>query len=384
MKFTKLALTLACSCVLFCGCVNNSQGVLKINDTIITKKEFESDFNKIRALQFKNAPKEISKDGSYAVLVLKDRYTNDLITRTLLTQEFTKRNIEATKEEVEAKKAQIISQIGSEEQLNTILKQNGISKDRFEKDMQSEVKLSKLALSLTKEASDSDVQKYYKSHKAEFATPKRVQVSHILIQANPEEIRRQITDADKKGKLSQTEIDAKVREEMANKEKEAKEIQQKAAKNPKDFATLATKFSQDEGSAKKGGDLGYIIEGQMVPEFEKAAFGLKVGTVSNLVKTQYGYHILIVRDKAAKGTKSLEEVKADLKEYLTELNKKEAIKKLAEGLKATATIEYLDENLKPEVIKQQILDSLPKQEELLQKDGAPKAKEKTIEEVNKK
>lgn len=385
MKFTKIACTLLCSVALFCGCAKNSDVVLKINDKEITRAEFYNDFNKIKNSQFKNAPKELQKDDSYMVLSLKERYLNDVITRELLSQEFVKRNIQATEEEVKNKKQQVINQIGSEEQFKKILKENNVSDERVNSDMANEVKLEKLVNSLaSSKVTDAEIQKFYSQNKAQFNLPERVQASHILINVNPEDVKRQITDADKEAKLSTADIDTKVKEEVARKEKLAVELQQKAAKNPKDFAKLAKEFSDDKGSAAQGGDLGFVTRESVVKEFGDAAFKQKVGTVSPLVKSQFGYHIILVKDKAAKGTQPLSKVKNDLSAYLTQQKKVQAMQKLVEGLKDGAKIEFVDESLKPENLKKQIDEALPKQIEFEKKASGENKDKKELKKIDSK
>lgn len=362
MKFTKLALSLLCSMVLFCACSKDSDIVLKVNDEPITKKEYYSDFNRIKQIQFKSAPKEMQKDDSYPILILKDRYTNDVIIRKLLTQEFDKRNITATKEEVDAKKKSMTEQIGSAEQLQKILKENNISEERFTQDMTSEVKIEKLIEALGgSKVSDKEVQDFYNKNKGQFTTPERVEVAHILIDTNPENIKRQITDADKDAKLSSSDIDSKVQAEIQKRQALAKEVRAKAAANPKNFAALAKEYSQDPASAQKGGDLGFIVEGQMVPEFTKAAFSQKVGVVGPLVKTQFGEHIILVKDKSAKGVQSFAQVKDDLNKFLVNQKKGQVIQKFIDGLKTTAKIEYVDPSLRPEVLQKQAQEALQRQ-----------------------
>ena len=384
MKFTKIALTLFCSMALFCGCAKDSDIVLKINDKNISRAEFYGDFNKIKNVQLKNAPKELQKDDSYTVIALKERYLNDVIVRTLLEQEFQKRKIEASEKEIKDKKAQIIAQIGSEEQFNNILKENQISEQRLNSDMANEVKIAKLIDSLgAKEATNSEVEKYYKQNKLQFTMPERVKVSHILFDTNPESLKRKITDADKEAKLSTSDIDKKVKEEIARKEKLAQEVRQKALNNPKNFAQLATQYSEDPGTAQKGGDLGFITRNQVVKEFGDAAFSQKVGTISPIVKSQFGEHIIYVTDKAAAGVQSLSDVKNDLKAYLTEQKKIQALQKLIENLKANAKIEYVDSNLSPDSIKKQLEEALPKQLDFQKKQGAPKSKLKILDKNQK-
>jgi peptidyl-prolyl cis-trans isomerase D len=91
----------------------------------------------------------------------------------------------------------------------------------------------------------------------------------------------------------------------------------KQAKAGADFAELAKKYSEDEASAKKGGDLDYLQRGRMVPEFDAAAFAMEPGKISDLVKTQYGYHIIKVVDKKAATTRPLAEVRQQIQDQLS-------------------------------------------------------------------
>jgi peptidyl-prolyl cis-trans isomerase D len=94
--------------------------------------------------------------------------------------------------------------------------------------------------------------------------------------------------------------------------KNAEDVLKQAKKGTK-FEDLAKKYSEDPGSKEKGGDLGWITQGQTVPEFEKTAFGLDKGQISDLVKTQYGFHIIKVLDKETARTKTFDEVKDSLR-----------------------------------------------------------------------
>ena len=377
---TKLAITVLCSAVIFCGCAKDSDVVLKVNDKEITRAEFYGDFNKIKNAQFKNAPANIKKDTSYAVLSLKERYVNDVIMRSLLTQEFEKRNISVSENELKAKKDQIIAQVGSQEQLDKLLKENNITEDRLNEDMTSEIKIEKLLKSLkVSEATDADAQKFYNENKSRFATPERVLAYHILIDVNPENIKRKLADADKDASLTQEQLEQKVAAEVQRKEALAKEVAAKAQKNPKDFAKLAKQYSDDEASAQKGGELGYIGANDVVKEFSQAAFALKPNTVSGLVKSQFGYHIIYVKDKAKAGAQSFDTVKKDIKQYLSEQKKQEAAQKFFEGLKNGAKIEYVDESLKPENLKKQLDEALKKQVDAEKKKSGSQSKLKNLQ-----
>ena len=123
----------------------------------------------------------------------------------------------------------------------------------------------------------------------QYSTPEQVRASHILLKTEGKD-------------------DAAVK-------KQAEDLLAKV-KAGANFAELATKHSQDEVSAAKGGDLDFFGKGKMVPEFDTAAFSLAPGQISDLVKTQYGYHIIKVTEKKAATTKPLEEVKAQIEDQL--------------------------------------------------------------------
>jgi peptidyl-prolyl cis-trans isomerase D len=144
------------------------------------------------------------------------------------------------------------------------------------------------------QVTDQDLRSYYDQHRDEYRVPESVSVSHILIKTPP---------AGPDGKVDQKAVDAA--------KAKAQDIlkQVKAGAN---FAELAKKYSDDPGSAKNGGSLGPIQRGRTVPEFEKVAFSLPKGQISDLVQTTYGFHIIKVDDKQQAHTKTLEEVKSQI------------------------------------------------------------------------
>lgn len=162
----------------------------------------------------------------------------------------------------------------------------------------------------TVQVSDQDIRRAYESQRERWQMPERVQVRHILLKT---------TDK------PQAEVE-KIR-------KRAEDLL-KQIKSGADFADLAKKNSEDTGSAVKGGDLGFILRGQTVPEFEKTAFSLKPGEVSNLVTTMYGFHILRVEAKEPARVRPLEEVKAELTAELSRSAVYERMQSAADQLRA--------------------------------------------------
>jgi peptidyl-prolyl cis-trans isomerase D len=146
---------------------------------------------------------------------------------------------------------------------------------------------AKLAPSI--QISDADLQAYYSDHIDEYKVENRVHAEHILFKTVGK------TDA-----------------EIAEIKQQAEDVLKKA-KSGANFEDLAKKYSEDDGSKPKGGDLGWIVEGQTVPEFQKVAFTLAPGTVSpELVKTEYGFHIIKVLDHEQARTKPLDEARATI------------------------------------------------------------------------
>src|SRR4030043_813597 len=130
----------------------------------------------------------------------------------------------------------------------------------------------------------SEIDNFYQNNREKFGQPKRVKVRHILIKSDPKD----------------AEAAAKARQK-------AESIREAAAKG-RDFAVLAKQHSEDPGTKDRGGEIGFITRGQVVPEFEEAAFSLKVGGMSNVIQTPYGLHILKVDEIQEARTEPLEKI----------------------------------------------------------------------------
>ncbi len=173
-----------------------------------------------------------------------------------------------------------------------------------------------------------EVKKYFESNPTEFSKSERVQASHILLksESNPEAKEQKADPKDPKYI-------------------QANKIREQALKG-KDFGSLAVEFSEDPGSKAKKGDLGFFTHGQMVPEFEAAAFKLKVGEISEPVRTAFGYHIIKVTKKEAAVTESLEKAQAEIAKKFVGKTKLEAMIKEIEPLLKEAKADELNAVLK--------------------------------------
>ncbi len=162
------------------------------------------------------------------------------------------------------------------------------------------------ALAASQAISDEAVADFYQKNAAQFATPEVAHARHILVR-----------------------VDEKASAEDQAKAKAKIEAVAARLKAGEDFAAVAKEVSEDPGSAVQGGDLGWFQHGQMVPEFDKAAFALKTGEVSAPVKTQFGWHLILLEERKEAGQKPLDEVKDQIRRRLAQ---DEAAGKVQEAL----------------------------------------------------
>lgn len=358
MNGKKLFATIVVSTMLLTGCSFGPQkAIIKVNGQNITQSQFDSMLNEEAGnSMFAQMGIDVKKDkNSFLYLMMKDKIVNGLIIKELIDQEIDKRHIKVTKADTDKELKDLIDKIGSKEKFDQVLKQNGISNAKLKKDIKEEVKVKKLldAISSVK-VSDANAKKFYNQNISKFKYADKVRASHILISANIEEIRQKITsDPSKKG-LSKAEIQAEVNKELSLKLEKAKKILTEVKKNPKEFEVIARENSDDTASAKQGGDLGFFSRQEMVEPFAKVAFAQKPNTISDIVKSPYGYHIILVTDRKKAGVEPFEKVKPEIITYLENQEQVDALEKLIESLKKQAKIDYLDSNYNPKVIQVQL------------------------------
>ena len=177
---------------------------------------------------------------------------------------------------------------------------------------------------------EAEIQASFEKNKSKYQVPEKRVVRYALVDVNQIRQTLQISDDQLKVQyqqnIKQYQVPNRVHAEhillmtVGNKtDAEVEEIKKKAedilgqAKKGAKFEDLAKKYSEDPGTKDKGGDLGWLVQGQTVPEFEKVAFSLQKGQISDLVKTQYGFHIIKVMDKETAHTKPFEEVRDSLR-----------------------------------------------------------------------
>jgi peptidyl-prolyl cis-trans isomerase C len=285
----------------------------RVNGQDITKAEFE---RALRGVEQRSGPVPAARrDEIYRGLL------EQLVGRELLRQEAAARKVTVADADVDKRLAEIQQQFPSEDVFKQMLATQQITLDKFRTDQRSDLAISKLLTDALKDKvapSSEQIADFYKSNPDRFKQGERVRASHILI-AVP-----QGADGITKDKA-----------------REKAEGLLKKIKAGGDFAALAKENSADPGSAIQGGDLGYFQPGQMVGPFNDVAFKLPPGTVSDLVETQFGFHIIKVVDKQAGRTVPLDEVRAQLTQFLENQNRRRESGAFVDGLRAKSKIEIL-------------------------------------------
>ncbi len=215
----------------------------------------------------------------------------------------------------------IIQEQGGREVVEPILKSYGTSWDSFVEDMNERLTIEKfiekdLLANLT--VSDEQLKSTFAANPNIYAEPETVSARHILILVKPD-----ASPADQQKALEKIT-----------------EIKKRASAPGADFGKIAAETSDDTASKVDGGNLGTFQRGMMVPEFEKTAFELKVGEISDPVKTQYGYHLIKVEQHQASQPPTFEKAKEKVRyQVMAGVHDKALQEKLAQ-LRSTAKIEY--------------------------------------------
>jgi peptidyl-prolyl cis-trans isomerase C len=288
-------------------------GVLaRVNGEDISRSEFEEAVRSIESRAGMPVPTE-ERDRFFRSLL------DQLIGHKLLVQETVARSITVTDAELDAYVARIRSQFPSDEVFQQVLAQQQLTVDLLRTEARQDMAIAKMVeveveskAAVTQEQLDA----FYRDNPDQFQEEARVRASHILIEVP--------ADADEAAK-------ARARERAEGVLRDLRAGQ--------DFAALARQHSQDQGSASEGGDLGYFAEGEMVGPFNDAVFALDTGATSDLVETNFGFHIIRVTDKQPARTIPLAEVRPQLEEFLEERNRQQETEAFVDGLRSKGTVE---------------------------------------------
>ena len=281
--------------------------VARVNGEPVTKSDFEKFIEQM----------EMNAGGPVPPNRRDEIYRNALdrlVDMKLLTQEVRARGVQGDEQLVAGEMARIRSNFPTQAEFDKALAAQNLTAEKLKAEMLTQAGISKMMEAETTgkgEVSDAEAKEFYDTNPDKFKRPEQVRASHILFK----------TEGDEAAKP---------------KARAAAESVLKEAKSGKDFAALAKEHSSD-GSAQQGGDLGFFVKEQMVPEFSNAAFAMQPGQISDIVESQFGYHIIKVTERKAPETIPLEQVAPQVKQYLA----KQRAETFVKQLRSKAKIEVL-------------------------------------------
>jgi peptidyl-prolyl cis-trans isomerase C len=300
-----------------CNATDSGKGtVAVVNGKEISRASYER--------QLADAEKRIKQTGrsldDKEMKKVSSDVLENLINNELLYQESVSKGYKANDLKIEVQFQTIKDQFSTEEQFLNTLKERGYTEKSLHEDLGRMIAIegyidSEIAKKIT--ISEEEARGYYNENSDSFVQPEQVRARHILIAVDD------MKDEKKK------------KEAM----KKIKEIQKKLKKG-EEFEDLAKEYSQGP-SSERGGDLGYFGRGQMVKPFEEAAFALEPGEVSDVVETDFGYHLIKLIDKKPERKIPFSEVKERIEKYLGDVRIYEQVNVLIEKLRKGAEIERL-------------------------------------------
>lgn len=248
------------------GCAKSTEGIaIQINNEIVTIDDYEREFEAYKNLYERQYGEDaLSQEGINGKTIaedLRDNIISKLITETLIEKESRDNNFEVSEELIQKNIDEYKEGIGGEEKYLEFLDINGITEDYFRENIRMTLLLENHRENFMKdfEVAEDEAIKFFNDNKEGII---EIRASHMLFS---------------------NEDDAKIAKDQLI--------------NGEDFEELAKQVSLDSVSAVNGGDLGYFSRGSRIPEFEEIAFSLNTGEISDVLKTEVGYHIILVNDK---------------------------------------------------------------------------------------
>ncbi|MFP4430573.1 MAG: peptidylprolyl isomerase [Spirochaetaceae bacterium] len=286
--------------------------VAEINGEAVLREEFDSAFERSRRQMAQQEPAATEEQLNE----LRAQVLDNLIDREVLFQESITEGFGITEQRIDLEIESIRGQFATQEEYQQALDNLGVTEAELEIDIAKSLAIQGLLeeeVLATLEVSEDEARDFYEENANLFTQPDQVRARHILISTEG------------------LEGDA-VDEARSQAEDLLQELEDGA-----DFAELAQEHSEGP-SAPQGGDLGLFGRGQMVAPFEEAAFALDEGEISDIVQTQFGFHIIQVTDKVAGGPVPFEDVRGDIDQFLLQQKQGEAIQNYVDELREEAEI----------------------------------------------
>lgn len=295
---------------------NNGPNVATVNGVAITKSDFDVEVSRL--------DKQIAMSGrtpaDNEMAVMKQKILDNMIGREVLKQEAVKQGIKADEAEITLQMAELKKKFGSDEEFKNALSKMNVTEASIRSQFADELALRKL---IEKNVADNitlgpnDAKDFYDKNPDIFKSPDMVRASHILVKVEPG---------------ASPEDKAKALEKM-------KAIQ-KRIQGGEDFAAVAKEVS-DCPSKEQGGDLDFFARESMVGPFADAAFAMKTGQTSDIVETEFGYHLIKDTDRKEAGVMAFEEMKPRIEQHVKSEKVNQQLTQYVDKLKSSAKIEVL-------------------------------------------
>ena len=295
----------------------SSTVVARVSGEAITEKEVMEAINQLANRQQMDAQQMKQKDT-----LLFNQAVDNVIATVLLRNEARDKNLTVEPSKANEAYETIHKRFKTEDEFKKALAGQGLDEAGLRKALEENMLVSmavEAAVQNVPAATDAEVKKFYDDNPKYFEQPEQAHAAHILLRVQPNSTPEQKAEIQKRLEGIRADI-------------ESKKIS---------FAEAATKNSEDKGSAQKGGDLGFFPRGRMAKPFEDAVFSSPAGTLTPVIETQFGYHLIEVLEIKPAGTMSLAEASAKIKSFLDAQSKQEVIQKHVADLRTKASVEMV-------------------------------------------
>jgi parvulin-like peptidyl-prolyl isomerase len=318
-----------------------------VNGQAILLSEFEKNADPILDQFKKSAPP--TDQTPERVADIKKRVLDQMIDDRLLVQEAKKKSIHVSQLEIDDGVKKVHTRFATEAEFTQELQKEGLTYDEFRTHIQDQLSTIKLidqeVKAKTSTPSEADIKDLFSTLQS-IINDKPIPGSHTPSEIDELKSLARAVQHRFGERVRARHILVRVAPGASQEDRDkalgkAKDVL-KQLKNGADFTELAKKYSDDPGSKDRGGDLGYFSHGDMVPAFEKAAFGLDVGQTSDVVQTDYGYHVIRVEEKKAASKVNYDDVKDDLKEYLFQQRGAKRFEEYIKDLRSKSEIKIND------------------------------------------
>jgi len=278
--------------VVLAGCGGNkvpAGAIAAVGDGVVTQEQFDEIWKQAEAqyASQEGAP-PFPEEGTAQYDQLKASIVSYLVQNEIIKEKAAEMDVAVTDKQLQERMDQIVEQVGGQKKLDKLLKEQSVTMAQLEMQLKAQMLQEAVQTKVNDsvKVSEEDAKAYFENpdNKDQFEVAESVDARHVLVKTKAEA--------------------EKVRDLL------------KADSSDANWKKVAKEYSTDPGSKNSGGDLGNFPKGRMVEEFEKVAFGLEPGEISDPVKTQFGYHVIEVTKKTPGSTKTFEEAREGIEQQL--------------------------------------------------------------------